>query len=101
MLTARGWWFFLTILAVLAFALWMEAATLALVGLALLSWFLGAWLLFTVRLQLLAGHLRVRRELWDERGPVASLWAGQSFAVRVALHNDRPAALPYVQAADR
>ena len=42
---------------------------------------------FAVRLRLLAG-LRVERELWDRRGPIASLWAQGTFGVRVRLHND-------------
>ena len=79
----------------------MEAAALVLICLTLLTWFLGAWLLFAVRLRLLAGRLRVVREVVDERGPVASLWAGRTFRVRVQLHLDGSFGSPYVRVADR
>jgi uncharacterized protein (DUF58 family) len=101
MLTARGWMFFLAILGTLALGLVLETATLILVGLTLLVWFLGAWLLFAVRLRLLSRSLRVEREVWDERGPIASLWAQSSFGVRVRLYQDRHGPAPYVRVRER
>jgi uncharacterized protein (DUF58 family) len=96
----RGWFFFLAILATLTLGLLLETTTLTLVGLTLLVWFLGAWLYFAVRLRLVARRLRVERELWDERGPIASLWAQGTFGVRVRLHNDSRLTL-YVRARER
>jgi len=101
MLTLRGWLLFLVITITLTLSVLLEAVTLVLVCLTLLTWFLGAWLLFAVRLRLLTGRLRVVRELWDERGPVASLWAQGTFSVRVRLDNHCRLAAPYVRVSDR
>jgi uncharacterized protein (DUF58 family) len=101
MLTTRGWWFFVVLLAVLAAGLWTDTGTLVPVALTLLCWFLAAWLLFAVRLRLLAGKLRVARELWDERGPVTSLWAGRSFTVRVELHGADVTGRSYLRIGER
>jgi len=101
MLTLRGWLFFLAILSTLLVSVLLDAVTLALVCLTLLLWFLGAWLLFAVRLRLVTGGLRVVREVWDERGPVASLWAQGTFGVRVRLHNDLAWVTPYLRVSDR
>ena len=43
----------------------------------------------------------MQRQLADERGPVDTLWAGRSFAVRVELHLDGWLSLPHVAVADR
>jgi uncharacterized protein (DUF58 family) len=72
---------------------------LTLIGLALLLWFCAEWLLFAVRLPGLRG-LYVERELWDDKAPVSSLWAGRSFEVRVRLGLDGWMASPFVDAAD-
>jgi uncharacterized protein (DUF58 family) len=100
MLTARGWWFFVVLLLVLALALWTEAVTQVLVCLTLLTWFLATWLLFAVQARLVTGRLRVVREVWDECGPVTSLWVGRAFDVRVRLQHDRRAVSPYVRICD-
>src|SRR5207248_2377725 len=55
MLTTRGWFFLLSVLALLLVALWTNAATVVMVCLTLLVWFLSVWLLFVVRLRLLHG----------------------------------------------
>ncbi|MCI0463771.1 MAG: DUF58 domain-containing protein [Gemmataceae bacterium] len=101
MLTARGWWFLVVVLGLLLLALWTNTPPLALVCLTLLSWFLGGWLLFAVRLRLLHGRLRVEREILDERGPVDALWAGRTFRVRTRLCLDGSLPSPYLRAADR
>src|SRR5688500_14799738 len=101
MLTARGHWFLLAMLTLLAVALVVDHSTLALVALTLLSWFLAAWLDFVVRLRLVKGQLRVARHIQDERGPVKSLWAGRTFRVRARLLCDGPAGLAYVRVTDR
>ena len=71
------------------------------IGLTLLFWFLGQWLLFVVRAQHVLGKLRLERELWDERGPVQNLWAGRSFEVRARLSLDGWLGLPHVRLKDR
>ncbi|HYT89250.1 MAG TPA: hypothetical protein VEL76_11140, partial [Gemmataceae bacterium] len=101
MLTARGWWFLTTVLGLLATTLWTNTPVVVGVCLALLVWFFAAWSLFAVRLRLLHGRLRVERELLDERGPVASLWAARHFSVRVRLCGDNVLPSPYLRIADR
>src|SRR4051794_10099783 len=101
MLTARGWWFLVVVLGLLLLALWTNTPPVVLVCLSLLVWFLGLWLLFVVRLRLLAPRLRVERELHDERGPVESLWAGRPFRVRTRLCLDGALPSPYLRAAER
>jgi uncharacterized protein (DUF58 family) len=108
MLTSRAWWFLLVVLCLLAIAVFdypSQAAggahwTLILVTLTLLLWFLGEWLLFTVRVSLAVPALRVRRELRDARGPVDSLWVGRSFQVFVSLRLPHWGSLPYLRLAD-
>jgi uncharacterized protein (DUF58 family) len=100
MLTSRGWWFLVTVLLLLLLGLLVRQATLPVLALTLLLWFLGEWLLFTVRARLVAPHLVVEREVLDERGPVETLWAGRTFDVRVRLRLDHPMTLPHVGVAD-
>lgn len=101
MLTARGWWFLVVVLGLLLLALWANTPVVALVCLTLLSWFLALWLLFAVRLRLLAAGLRVEREVLDERGPVESLWTGRTFRVRTRLCLDGALPSPYLRASER
>ncbi len=101
MLTARGWWFLVFVLALLMLTLWTNTPAVVLVSLTLLIWFLSAWLVFAVRLRLLAGKLRVEREVRDERGEVDNLWAGRSFTVRARLVSAGRLPSPYLLAADR
>ena len=61
MLTHRGWWFFLVVLAVLTVGLAAAAATVTLIALTLLTWFLGQWLAFVVRTR------RLPSEVWWAR----------------------------------
>ena len=101
MLTSRGLWFLLTIVAVLFAGLFAEATTLIVLGLTLLLWFLVAWFFFVARLRLVQQKLRVERELADARGAVESLWAGRSFSVRVSLACDHPVGIPYIRITER
>jgi uncharacterized protein (DUF58 family) len=100
MLTSRGWWFLLTVLGVLLVGILGPHAPLTLLALTLLLWFLGQWLLFAVRSRLVARQLVVEREVWDERGPVDTLWAGRTFTVRVRLRLRHVLTLPHVGVAD-
>src|SRR4051812_33215182 len=54
MLTARGFWFLVTLLVLLGLAVAGNAVALVLVALTLLSWFFSQWLLFQGRLR--RGH---------------------------------------------
>jgi uncharacterized protein (DUF58 family) len=85
MLTPRAWWFLMAVILTVAFGAFTRSAALTLIGLTLLLWFLGQWLPFSLRARTIARRLRLRRQVHDERGPVKTLWAGQSFEVRVTL----------------
>jgi uncharacterized protein (DUF58 family) len=100
MLTSRGTWFLLAVLAVLVLGLLGHQATLPVLALTLLLWFLGQGLLFAVRSRIVAAELVVERELRDERGPVETLWAGRTFEVRVRLRLENVLGLPHVAVAD-
>jgi uncharacterized protein (DUF58 family) len=101
MLTTRGWNLLIATLALVGVTLALEAHTLTLVGITLLTWLLASWLVFVVRLRLAGPGLRVQRTLLDRYGPVRNLWAQSSFTVRVALVNDSGTPLPYVRVSDR
>src|SRR5690348_5318194 len=104
MLTSRGWWFLLVVVALLGLALlanpghtyrgglarddfWTRRPNigLALLGLTLALWFAWEWLLFTIRARIVTRRLEMRRQVRDSRGPVDTLWAGRTFEVRVEL----------------
>src|SRR5262249_41999146 len=97
MLTARGLWFLLIALVVLGTGIRIENVTLGILGLGLVLWFLWEWLLFALRVHELVRHLAMVRQVCDERGPVDSLWAGQTFRVRVQLQWHAEFSLPYVK----
>ena len=101
MLTSRAWWFLCISLLVLLFGLTIGSPALTLVPLTLLFWFGGEWLLFAVRIPLAVRRLRVLREVYDERGPVATLWAGRPFEVGLRLEAGGRLPLPYVALDDR
>jgi uncharacterized protein (DUF58 family) len=100
MLTARAWWFLLSVLLVLAAGLLKPALPLTLIGLTLLLWFISQWLLFLLRLPSVR-EVRVEREVWDDKSAVATLWAGQTFEVRVRLIAPEWLASPHIAADDR
>src|SRR4051794_34236105 len=90
MLTARAWWFLFVTALVLFGGILMPPPVgplpaLVVLGLALLLWFGWEWLAFTVRLQAALRRLEVEREVFDDHGPTATLWAGRCFHVRVRL----------------
>jgi uncharacterized protein (DUF58 family) len=103
MLTSRGWLFLIpAILLVVGAGLLPPSGhpTLLAVGLTLLLWFMGQWLVFAIRVRAAVARLTVEREVHDERGPVDSLWARRSFQVRGRLRVDGLIGLPYVLAVD-
>src|SRR5436190_1903549 len=101
MITARGWWLLVTVGVLLAAGMaggvpnvpWLGGGigsvgsypipSVMLIALAVLAWFLGSLLLFAVRLRLLHGRLSVVRQLYDDQGPVPSLWAEHTYRVRL------------------
>jgi uncharacterized protein (DUF58 family) len=101
MITARGWWFLLAVLVLLAVGVCAGLPALALVTLTLLIWFLSALLRFHFRLRLLNGKLRIGREIRDERGPVESLWDQRTFLVQAELHNESLLPTLYLRLTDR
>jgi uncharacterized protein (DUF58 family) len=92
MLTSRGWWLLLFVLTLLALGVVLvlergsDAAqdryTLLLLSLGLALWFAWEWGRFAVQARLAVRNLDLTRELRDDRGPVSTLWAGQTFTVR-------------------
>ena len=102
MLTARGLVFLMAVLSLLVAALVLEGhVTLVLVSLTLLLWFLSEWFLFAWRVRVLVRRVEAERSVRDERGPVANLWAGRLFEVRVDLRLPSWLGLPYLLTADR
>ena len=100
MLTARGWSFLLLVFLTLAFSVFARLAALSILSLTMLLWFVGEFVVFAVRAHSLHRRLLVRREVWDDRGPVTTLWAGREFQVRVALWTRGWLGLPYVSVLD-
>jgi uncharacterized protein (DUF58 family) len=101
MLTRRSWWLFIVNLALLIVAVSLGLGTLALACLALLTWFLGMWLQFQVRLRWTARALYVERSLLRQGTAVDVLWANSSATVVARLASDTPVSLPYVAVFDR
>jgi uncharacterized protein (DUF58 family) len=97
MITVRGWWFLLSAVLLVLTGAALGLTALLLTGLVLVVWFGFEWLLFVARTQ---GTLRLERTVLDERGPVDTLWAGQTFTVRVALHLDGVLRWPFLVADD-
>jgi uncharacterized protein (DUF58 family) len=101
MLTARGFWFFVTNLFLLGLGIGFRSAPAVLVCLTLVLWFLAQWFLFHWRLQAVRRHLLVSRSLLTGRGEVDSIWARQQVQVRVAVSCEGPNSLPFVVVSDR
>src|SRR5262245_8358838 len=100
-LTTRGWNFLMVLVVFLTGAVAFQSATLSVVGLALLCWFLAAAFVFAVRVRLTTGQLRIHRVLHGRRGKLTGLVAGQPFTVEVVLASDSIMSLPWVRAPDR
>jgi uncharacterized protein (DUF58 family) len=100
MLTPRGWMLLFLDVLLLVFVVVFYSTTLAVICLALLSWFLGEWLLFVVRVGLVRRGLSVWRQVRDERGAVDSLWAGWNFEVEVELRATGSVGVPYARVSD-
>lgn len=101
MLTTRGFWLFIMIVASLAAATIFGSTRLTLVSLSLLIWFLAQWFLFQLRVRMTVPRMRVQRALHTARGKVDSVWAGQSVEVVVTVRSEGGMDLPYVAVFDR
>src|SRR4051812_36051634 len=101
MLTARGWWFFLLSLSMVVFAGAVAHTSLTRIGMTLLLWFIGQWLLFQVRTYRIRDRLSIERELHDERGPVSNLWARRTFEVRLRVRLQGRLGLSYLRVTER
>jgi uncharacterized protein (DUF58 family) len=101
MLTSRGLLFAFAVGGLLTLAVLTHQPVLAILTLSLLLWFGWEWLLFAVRARIVARQVALQREICDDRGPVESLWAGQTFTVRVELRLEEWLGLSYVAAIDR
>src|ERR1700687_4548295 len=100
MLTSRGWWFLVIVLALLTLGVFGNLSTVALLALTLVLWFFAEWLLFAVRIHFVIPTIRVVREVRDERGPVDSLWSGRLFQIRLTIDCSDGLGLPYVRVTD-
>lgn len=101
MLTSRGWWFLIVVLVLLLLGVLGSHAALAFLGIALLCWFLGEWLLFSLRARLTARGVTALRLITDGHAPVSALWAGRTFSVRVVVRLQGWLGLPCVAVAER
>ncbi len=101
MLTARGFWFFVTCFTILAMAIILAAHTLSLTAATLLIWFVGHWLLFQMRVHLSINRLTLERSIATARGEVDSVWARQRIEITVALHSSSWLDVPYLVMTDR
>jgi uncharacterized protein (DUF58 family) len=111
MLTSRGSALILVVIAILAAALLLppipgvrtegRQTGMVLLGLTVGMWIIWEWVLFTIRARIVLGRLKVKRDLRDEHGPVASLWAGRSFFVDVDVHLPEGLTLPHLILVDR
>jgi uncharacterized protein (DUF58 family) len=101
MLTARGFWLFVTAVALIGAGIAMASTPAVLVCLTVLLWFLAHWFLFQWRCRAALGRLAVHRSLTTMRGEVESIWARQRAEVRVVLSCEATVALPFVVMADR
>ena len=101
MLTTRGFYFFVPVIALMALAVLLGAFQLLLICATLLVWFLIQWFFFQLRVRLVVRRLRLERVLRTARGEVRSVWARQPISVHVELASAGPMLLPYVVATER
>ncbi|MBX9624028.1 MAG: DUF58 domain-containing protein [Gemmataceae bacterium] len=104
MLTARGWWFLVTVGVVLLLGVavlpYYTVAPVA-VALPLLIWFAAEWALFHARANAVLPRLRATRRVVQAGREVPTVWAGLPFEVHVDVEHDAPAGFPQVLLEDR
>src|SRR5437660_850473 len=117
MLTSRGWWFLVFLVALFAgeavaqpllnlFVPRLEIQlasreTGELLALTLGLWLAWRWVRFSFATTSLVRRLVVERQLYDERGPVDTLWAGRTFRVQVRVTLPAGDRVPFVVLTDR
>jgi uncharacterized protein (DUF58 family) len=104
MLTARGWWFLVTVVLILVIgviALPQYTVVPAILAVTLLVWFAVEWVLFHTRLNAAVARLRVRRSVVQGGRDVPMVWAGLAFEVRVEVGHDGSLAVPLGAYEDR
>ena len=104
MLTSRGWTFLFFVLLQATIGLLISdrvGPVIAVIGFALLAWFLVEWFVFRMRMQFAVKKLRIRRTIRADNRQVPIVWTGQVFDVDVELLLDSRVALPYLTFQDR
>ena len=104
MLTSRGWWLFITaaVVATLGVAgVGYYSATVPVLGLTLLGWFLWEWGVFAAYSRGVAGRLTVCRELLQNGRVVPAAWAGVRVTVRVTVTPAAGVRVPFAVLRDR
>ncbi|HEV3238490.1 MAG TPA: DUF58 domain-containing protein, partial [Gemmataceae bacterium] len=96
MLTRRGWWFLIAVLGLLLLGALANFMALAVVALGLLIWFSYEGLSFAIRARFVVPDLRVVREVRDDHGRAATLWAGRRFQARFGIESKSNYGLPYL-----
>jgi uncharacterized protein (DUF58 family) len=100
MLTSRGWWLLLALIAMLGVGAWGPIQQISLIAIALLIWYAWEWIRFVLCIRIAVPAIRLEREVWDARGPVGTLWEGRTFDVHVTLRFDRELGRPFLFARD-
>lgn len=104
MLTARGWWFLIVVLFVLAVGAFIVPSytTLpAILAVTLFGWFVYEWVQFQVRSNAAVSRLRVTRVVLQGGRTTPMLWAGVPFEVRVRVRHDGLVTVGYAVIDDR
>jgi uncharacterized protein (DUF58 family) len=104
MLTARGWWFLIVVLFVLAVgAFFIPTYTTlpAILAVTLFLWFAYEWVQFQVRSNAAVSRLRVKRWVLQGGRSTPMLWANVPFQVRLRVRHDGLVTIGYAVLDDR
>lgn len=101
MITPRGWWLMVIVSILLLVSIWGHTPSVTLVSLTLLTWILVSLFTFAIRVRQLSGKLSVLRQLYDDQGPVHSLWADRTYRVRLQVRSRGSFPSPYIRITDR
>ena len=101
MLTARGWWLLIAsvLLAVIG-ATSGAAPVVAILGITLLAWLIGEWILFAFRARFALPELVVERRVMQSGRPVSAGWANVPFQIRFQVFNRSRYRCPLVNLVD-
>lgn len=104
MLTARGWWFLIVVLFVLAVGAFIVPSYTplpAILAVTLFGWFVYEWVQFQVRSNAAVSRLRVTRVVLQGGRTTPMLWAGVPFEIRVRVRHDGLVTVGYAVIDDR